>query len=103
MGRDFCQRLIDDIVGTATAHFELEQRQMEEARYPLAGQHADEHAMLIGQLRDFMVEFDAESSGAYTALVHFVEVWLNFHILFSDKKFAEFLSFKRPLTSESAA
>lgn len=103
MGADFCRDIIEEIERTAKAHFAMEQRLMDEAHYPMASQHAGEHAMLTRQLHDFMAEFDVDWSGAHAALVHFVEVWLNFHILFSDKKFAEFLAGNRALNGDSRA
>jgi len=95
MGRDFCRNIIEEIDRTTKAHFAKEQRLMAEVHYPMASQHAGEHAMLLGQLHDFMAEFVVDSSEARMALVRFAEVWLDFHILFSDKKFAEFLASMR--------
>ena len=92
MGGDFCHKVIEDLIRAAKEHFDLEERIMAECRYPMRLQHADEHAMLIAQLRDFMSALEVESSSAHAALVQFAEVWLSFHILFSDKKFADFLA-----------
>ncbi len=92
IGGEFCHKLMEDLILAAKEHFDLEERTMAECRYPMKLQHAGEHAMLIGQLRDFLSTLDVDSSGAHAALVQFTEVWLSFHILFSDKKFADFLA-----------
>ncbi len=94
-GMASCAAIIDDIIGHAKTHFELEQRLMAQHRYPKAEQHAAEHAMLIRQALDYRKSFDADSAAAKSTLMHFADVWLAFHILFSDKELAAFLDAKR--------
>ncbi len=90
-GKASCAALIDDIIGHAKTHFEREQRLMAQYRYPKAEQHAAEHAMLIRQALDYRESFDVDSAAAKSTLLRFADVWLAFHILFSDKELAAFL------------
>jgi hemerythrin len=93
-GRDqaACAGLFDRLVRQAQAHFELEQRLMAQHRYPEAEQHAAEHAMLMRQAQDYRARFDLDWAAARADLLQFAEVWLAFHILFSDKALAAFLA-----------
>ena len=91
-GKDFCAKVLDDIIRHARMHFDLEQQLMAQYRYPKIEQHAAEHAMLIDQALHYKATFDTDSSGSRIALTRFPEVWLAFHILFSDKELADFLA-----------
>lgn len=91
-GRDFCSKVLDDIIQHAKMHFDLEQQLMAQHHYPKTEQHAAEHAMLIDQALHYQATFDTDSSGSRIALTRFPEVWLAFHILFSDKELADFLA-----------
>lgn len=91
-GRTACAQVFDDIIRHAETHFDLEQRLMAQHRYPKTQQHAAEHAMLISQARDYRQSFDVDSVASKSALMRFPEVWLAFHILFSDKELAAFLA-----------
>ena len=86
-----CAALIDDIIEYAKTHFEREQSLMAQHLYPKAEQHAAEHAMLIRQALDYRKSFDADPAAARSTLLRFADVWLAFHILFSDKELAAFL------------
>jgi len=91
-GRDFYAELLDQIIRHAQAHFALEEQLMAEHAYPKSEQHKAEHAMLIGQALNYRAGFDADATEPQVAVAHFPEVWLAFHILFSDKELAEFLA-----------
>ena len=91
-GKDFCAKVLDDIIQHARMHFDLEQQLMAQHHYPKTEQHTAEHAMLIDQALHYKATFDMDSSGSRIALTRFPEVWLAFHILFSDKELADFLA-----------
>lgn len=99
-GRTACAGVLDDIIRHAKAHFELEQSLMTQQRYPKTEQHAAEHAMLIKQALDHRQSFDVDSAASRSALMRFPEVWLAFHILFSDKELAAFLARKQAKPGE---
>jgi hemerythrin-like metal-binding protein len=91
-GKAACAKVLDGIIGHAKTHFEMEQRLMAQHRYPKAEHHAAEHAMLIHQALDYRESFDVDSAATRATLMRFPEVWLAYHILFSDKELAAFLA-----------
>ncbi|MCX7142127.1 MAG: bacteriohemerythrin [Proteobacteria bacterium] len=91
-GKELCGKVLGQIIAHARAHFEREQQLMAEHRYPKIAQHSAEHAMLLDQALIYQAEFDANASEPDIALIDFPEVWLSFHILFSDKDLARFLA-----------
>lgn len=91
-GKDYCTKVLDDIIQHATMHFDLERQLMAQHHYPKTEHHTAEHAMLIEQALQYKTNFDMDSSGSRIALARFPEVWLAFHILFSDKELANFLA-----------
>lgn len=91
-GRDYCAIVLDDIIQHATMHFDLERQLMVQHHYPKTVQHTAEHAMLLEQALHYKAGFDIDSSESRIALAQFPDVWLGFHILFSDKELAKFLA-----------
>jgi hemerythrin len=91
-GRDCYASLLDDIIQHAQTHFDLEEQLMAEHHYPKFDQHKAEHAMLISQALSYRATFDVDAAQSPVAVAHFPEVWLAFHILFSDKQLADFLT-----------
>jgi hemerythrin-like metal-binding protein len=92
VGKDSCAKVLGDIIQHTTMHFDLERQLMAQHRYPKTEQHTAEHATLIEQVLHYKATFDMDSSGSPIALARFPEVWLGFHILFSDKELANFLA-----------
>ena len=90
-GQPACARILDKVITRAKAHFEYEQDLMIAQRYPKTQQHAAEHAMLMRQALDYREHFDVDSAASRLALMHFADIWLAFHILFSDKELAAFI------------
>jgi hemerythrin len=91
-GRDCYAGLLDNIIQHAQTHFDLEEQLMAERHYPKYDQHKAEHAMLISQARNYRATFDVDATQSPVAAARFPEVWLAFHILFSDKELADFLA-----------
>ena len=92
--KEFCGLVLEQIIAHAGAHFELERQLMAKHHYPKLEQHAAEHAMLIDQAVNYKAAFDAGADRPQIALTDFPDVWLAFHILFSDKDLARFLAQK---------
>jgi hemerythrin len=91
-GKQSCGVVLDQIIEHARTHFQREQRLMAEHRYPKIQEHAAEHAMLLDQARDYRASLEDGTTGPQIALADFPDVWLAFHILFSDKDLARFLA-----------
>ena len=91
-GTDACARLLDDIVEHTRAHFAQEEELMAQYHYPEREQHIAEHAMLIDQALGYRATFEADRAASPVAVSAFPEVWLAYHILFTDKHLADFLA-----------
>ncbi len=91
-GKAFCGKLLDQIIEQARTHFQREQQLMVKHHYPKIEQHTAEHAMLLDQALNYRATFDPGAAESKIALTDFPEVWLGFHILFSDKDLARFLA-----------
>ncbi len=91
-GKASCLQVLDDIIGYAQAHFDRERELMAQHRYPKADQHEAEHAMLIRQAQELRLSVERDFAASRTGLAGFPEVWLAFHILFSDKELAASLA-----------
>ena len=102
-GKAACATVLDNIIDHAKAHFELEQRLMTQHAYPKMEQHAAEHAMLIRQVLDCKENFDVDTAASRSALMQFPEVWLTYHILFSDKELAAFIASARGHSAKTQA
>lgn len=90
--REYCSTVLEQIIEHAAAHFESEEELMTGRDYPKTGQHIAEHAMLLAQAIEYRAAFDAGIAEPNIALADFPDVWLAFHILFSDKDLARFLA-----------
>jgi hemerythrin len=94
-GKEQCSEVLGQIIEHARTHFDREQQLMAKHNYPRIAQHTAEHAMLLEQALAYRLAFDAGTAEADVALVDFPEVWLSFHILFSDKDLVRFLEQKK--------
>jgi len=90
--RDSYGSMLDNIIARAQTHFDREEKLMAEHGYPKFDQHKAEHAMLISQALNYRATFARDAAESPVAVAHFPEVWLAFHILFSDKELADFLA-----------
>jgi hemerythrin len=79
------------LVNYIEAHFDHEERLMEESSYPDIQAHKQAHKALDLQVREFQSVFMTNPySFDYDALFEFLTNWLKSHILKVDMKFAEF-------------
>jgi len=90
--KESCSQVLEQIIGHAMTHFERELELMLKWQYPKIEQHKAEHAMLLAHAIGYKAAFDAGTVGPEIALNDFPDVWLSFHILFSDKDLARFLA-----------
>ena len=91
-GKEFCVRILDEIIELGKTNFELEDKLMTAHRYPKGEEHSAKHATMMERALSYRNNLDVDAAGAYMALVHFAEVWLCYHIIFFDKELARFLA-----------
>ena len=91
-GNDGYASVLDDIIAHTREHFAVEEELMDRYHYPKGAEHKAEHAMLIDQVLGYKANFEAVRATSPAAVSVFPEVWLAYHILFSDKQLADFLA-----------
>jgi hemerythrin-like metal-binding protein len=72
-------------------HFKSEEGLMQTSTFPGLHVHADEHRKLIGQMSGFRDDLESGAIGLCQALVLFVRVWTEEHMMGLDRGFARFL------------
>ena len=86
---------LEALTSFTAAHFAAEERAMVEAGFDDTTHHHEQHGELLGQLRRFGARLLRERSREDIAkTLTFLSKWVVHHILHSDRKFAEHLSFR---------
>ena len=79
-------RRFGDLLRAIAAHFALEERQMQEARYDQFREHKIDHEHLLDELRDIMDAADAAPDRTAEQLVATLEVWFSGHFSTHDAR-----------------
>ena len=85
--RDRTQRLTTCIV----EHFAHEERLMRAARYPSIAWHKQQHTAALRRVRQFVAAIEKDDALAGTALVRYLDSWLNNHTRLADRMLGAFL------------
>lgn len=72
-------------------HFNAEEAFMEEIRYPARGEHAQLHAGLKQQVKEYQYRLYQQEVLSDTLVLTFLKKWLMSHIIEEDMKVAAFL------------
>lgn len=83
-------RLIREIYKYADFHFLSEENLMENIGYPFLEDHRRHHAVLLSELRHFMIDQRYGSKNG-TEIVEFLFTWFALHTSQEDKRIADFL------------
>ena len=83
--------IMDALLGYTKTHFALEERLMQQAKYPDIAAHIEEHKQLIKQLNDICKKHLLEEKPVYFELVCFLKSWLKNHIQGDDMKYSQAL------------
>jgi hemerythrin len=85
--RALAQNLMGALIYETWAHFDHEERAMEEAGFPEREAHAAEHATLIQQAKDLLKKVQCGELGSQ-AMPDFLLNWLIPHIQTTDREYA---------------
>jgi hemerythrin len=79
-------------------HFAAEERYMAEQRYPGLARHREEHAMLLGAVREIEADHrrDGPSAQATARVERLLSDWIRTHIGVTDVGMARFVRRARP-------
>lgn len=76
-------------------HFSSEEGLMEKARYDKRAEHANEHARLKREVKDYQRMVYEHENLTPDAILEFLKNWLLGHILTYDREFARFIHEKK--------
>ncbi|MDR3684018.1 MAG: bacteriohemerythrin [Geothrix sp.] len=79
------------LVSYTIQHFQMEERLMEEAKYPGASRHRQLHHELVVKVSGLLQAYTQGSANLSPEVLGFLEGWLMEHILGEDRRLAEFL------------
>ncbi|NOT12289.1 MAG: hemerythrin family protein [Methylococcaceae bacterium] len=92
--KDIMSKVLDRVVQYTGFHFETEEKLMQEYDYPASAKHKHEHADLVNTAVDLQHKLKSGNAHITMETMHFLQDWLQHHILGSDKAFADFLKSK---------
>jgi hemerythrin len=90
-GRAECGEILERLIEYTRVHFATEESVMSIFRYPELEAHRQEHQQLIDEVSDLKARYDREQVNVSMELIHFLKVWLQKHIVDSDKKAGQFV------------
>ncbi len=93
-GNDVLGEIFNDLVQYTVTHFQYEESQMDQHRYPEALSHKEEHKKLTEMALDLKKQFDNDAMLISVQVMSFLRDWLQNHIQSIDKKLGEFLANK---------
>ncbi len=77
---------LGEIYAQIAAHFALEEKVMQESRYPSFGEHKMDHEALLDDLRDIMDEVEDDGEFDETQLAADLDRWFSEHFRTHDAK-----------------
>lgn len=91
-GRDFIQRVVQELNAYAKYHFSTEEVLMARASYPGIAQHRDEHQAFITAVAKFDKSIAAGNALISVEVMEFLRTWLVDHILKSDRQYSHHMN-----------
>ncbi|TAN64956.1 MAG: bacteriohemerythrin [Methylobacter sp.] len=91
---DIMNKVLDRVIEYTGFHFKTEEQLMLEYDYPDSATHKHEHNKLVDTAVDLQQKLKSGNAHITMETMHFLQDWLQHHILESDKKFAKYLSSK---------
>ena len=84
--------IIDTLIDYTRTHFELEEKLLQEASYPVLAEHHQEHQRFVEELESVACNFLLEEKIVTFKLLNFLKHWLKEHILVTDIAYARALA-----------
>jgi hemerythrin len=88
---EIMNKVLDRVVEYTGFHFQTEEKLMQEYNFPASEAHKHEHNELVNTAVNLQQKLKAGNAHLTMETMHFLQDWLQHHILGSDKKFADFL------------
>jgi hemerythrin-like metal-binding protein len=97
-----CQRLAD-MLEMVRKHFHDEEVLMQSYEYAALPEHHREHAMLLAEMQELIREIEAGSKPFTLETLTALKYWQIDHVLYSDRKFIDYLCCQMPSGEEDAS
>jgi hemerythrin-like metal-binding protein len=96
--------IFGELLDYTVYHFADEERHMAALGYPDLARHRGYHEKLARLVRGYQERLAAREPGIEPRILEFIRMWLNAHVLGTDKEIAAYVSSprRRPLASVSA-
>ena len=91
---EIIDKVLDRIIQYTGFHFETEEKLMQAFDYPDSVAHRSEHSDLVNTALTLQQKLRNGNGHITMETMHFLQDWLQHHILGSDKKFASYLNAK---------
>ncbi|MGD9787620.1 MAG: bacteriohemerythrin [Sulfuricellaceae bacterium] len=91
-GMSLVDSTFNDIVDHAVAHFQHEEKLMQESGYPDYAAHKHQHDQLMEEIVELRRSFEAGESIFSTRVLQFLADWLTVHIKTDDKALGGYLA-----------
>jgi hemerythrin len=88
---EIMNKVLDRVIEYTGFHFQTEEQLMQEYDYPESEVHKHEHNELVNTAVALQNKLKGGNAHLTMETMHFLQDWLQHHILGSDKKFADFL------------
>ncbi|WP_262966819.1 bacteriohemerythrin [Methylobacter psychrophilus] len=87
-------KVLDRVIEYTGFHFETEEQLMQEYDYPYSTTHKRQHIDLVNTAVSLQEKLKTGNTHITMETMHFLQDWLQHHILETDKKFAAYLKSK---------
>lgn len=87
-GQSVLRPLLANVVQYTLLHFGVEEKYMQQIKFPLYNEHRAEHAKLGKTVQDLKQRYEAGQTMLTLEVMSFLSDWLTNHIKGSDQKYA---------------
>ena len=91
---DIMNKVLDRVIEYTGFHFDTEEQLMAKYDYPHSATHKNEHSKLVNTAVSLQEKLKSGNAHITMETMHFLQEWLQHHILESDKLFATYLKSK---------
>ena len=89
---DELAKMLDQLVAIVTEHFESEEQEMTQARYPMLDEHRKNHETFLRRLKILRAECDRRETELMAVFMDLLENWFKNHERTADELVLEYLS-----------
>jgi hemerythrin len=86
--------ILDELMRYTQVHFQQEERMMQQANYPDFVAHKAQHEALLGRVDELQKEYRSGRLTMSIDLLHFLQNWLEKHIMQTDQQYVPYLKEK---------